>query len=61
MQSSNNNISPGSAFARMRRIVDIECTVCKKGFRGSVRTKYCSERCKQAAKFARQKAKQTKT
>jgi predicted nucleic acid-binding Zn ribbon protein len=49
--------SPGAALAAMRPTRAYRCQVCGKFFTAKDRrAKYCSERCKQAAKYRRTKA-----
>lgn len=46
-------ISPGAALAAQRRIVAHICAHCGLTFQGIKKAVYCSERCKQAAKYRR--------
>jgi predicted nucleic acid-binding Zn ribbon protein len=49
--------SPGAALAAMRPTRTYRCHVCGTTFTAvDRRAKYCSERCKQAAKYRRAKA-----
>ena len=49
--------SPGAALAAMRPTRAYRCLVCGASFTAKDRrAKYCSERCKQAAKYRRVKA-----
>ena len=49
--------SPGAALAAMRPTRTYRCQVCGVTFTAQDRrAKYCSERCKQAAKYRRAKA-----
>jgi len=45
-----------SQLASMRRIVSHTCPVCETEFEGLKRAVYCSEACKQRAKYQRKKA-----
>jgi len=49
--------TPGAALAAMRPTRAYRCLVCGTSFTAKDRrAKYCSERCKQAAKYRRAKA-----
>jgi predicted nucleic acid-binding Zn ribbon protein len=48
--------NPGAALAALRRHVAHTCAVCGKAFSGLSRARYCSNRCRQAAKYARQRS-----
>jgi predicted nucleic acid-binding Zn ribbon protein len=49
--------TPGAALAAMRPTRAYRCLVCGASFTAKDRrAKYCSERCKQAAKYRRAKA-----
>jgi predicted nucleic acid-binding Zn ribbon protein len=49
--------TPGAALAAMRPTRTFRCQVCGVTFTAQdLRAKYCSERCKQAAKYLRAKA-----
>jgi predicted nucleic acid-binding Zn ribbon protein len=50
------NATPGSALSAMRRTTWHICPVCGASFLALARAKFCSNRCKQADKYARQKA-----
>jgi predicted nucleic acid-binding Zn ribbon protein len=53
--------SPGAALAAMRPTRTYRCQVCGTTFTAKDRrAKYCSERCKQAAKYRRTKEAKTK-
>jgi predicted nucleic acid-binding Zn ribbon protein len=50
--------TPGAALAAMRPWRNVRCAVCGKVYQAQdTRACYCSNRCRQAAKYARQKAK----
>lgn len=53
-------ITPGQALAAMREIVDHNCPSCGGEFQGIKKAVYCSEACKQKAKYQRQKEKPPK-
>ena len=53
----NKPSTPGAALAAMRPTRAYRCQVCGATFTAKDRrAKYCSERCKQAAKYRRAKA-----
>ena len=49
--------NPGAALVAMRKIVDSNCWHCGKPIRGVKVKRYCDNRCRQAAKYQRQKSK----
>ena len=50
--------TPGAALAAMRPWRNVRCAVCGKVYQAQdTRATYCSNRCRQAAKYARLKAK----
>ncbi len=51
-------LSAGAALAAKRKIVTHTCPVCGEDFEGTLRAKFCSNRCKQKDKNDRSKAKQ---
>jgi predicted nucleic acid-binding Zn ribbon protein len=52
-----NTFTPGAALAAMRPTRAYRCQVCGATFTAQDRrAKYCSEKCKQAAKYRRAKA-----
>jgi predicted nucleic acid-binding Zn ribbon protein len=51
------NTKPGAALRALRKRYAIVCAVCgAKHETSDARAKYCSNRCKQAAKYQRKKA-----
>lgn len=55
--NATRNTEPGKDLAAMRVRVLHTCPNCSNDFTGIKKARYCSERCRQAAKYARQKAK----
>ena len=53
MTDPNN---PASVLAGMRKTYDHSCKICGDPFTGLERALYCSNSCKQRAKYARMKA-----
>ena len=50
-------MTPAAALRAMRPVKSYTCAVCGAGFTASdARAKYCSNRCRQAAKYQRNKA-----
>lgn len=47
--------NPAAELAAMRKIHEHKCTQCGEPFEGIRQAKYCSEACKQRAKYARKK------
>ena len=49
--------SPAAALRAMRPVLNYTCVRCGRGFTASdARARYCSNRCRQAAKYQRNKA-----
>jgi len=48
--------SPASALAKLRRKVRHKCPVCEKSFVGIKKAVYCSNACRQKAKYRRTRA-----
>lgn len=48
-------MKPGAALAAMRRKIRHRCAQCGKGFRGIATAVYCSNACRQKAKYERAK------
>lgn len=46
----------GAALSALRHTSWHRCQVCEKRFSGIAKAVYCSNRCRQAAKYARKKA-----
>jgi len=51
--------NPAAALNALRRRVDHICPVCEKGFKAIKKAVYCSEACKQKAKYKRSKQNET--
>jgi len=47
--------NPGSNLARMRQRVEKECPVCGGSFKAIKKAVYCSNKCRQKAKYQRAK------
>lgn len=52
----NTALSAGAALASMRKIITHKCPVCNEEFKGTVRAKFCSNRCKQQDKNEKKRA-----
>jgi len=52
---TNNILSPGAALAAQRKKEKKVCPVCNEKFIGIKKAIYCSNRCRQSAKNARNK------
>lgn len=50
--------NPGAELAALREIERKQCTVCGKEIEGLKSKKYCSESCKQKAKYLRKQGKE---
>lgn len=48
-------MKPGAALAAMRRTTWHNCAVCTKRFSGIAKAVYCSNACRQKAKYERRK------
>jgi len=48
--------SPGAALSALRRKTRHTCPICGASFLALTRALYCSNRCRQAAKYARNRA-----
>ena len=53
--TDKDNMSPGSALAAKRKVLVKICPICKTEFKGLKTAIYCSNKCKQKAKYARKK------
>lgn len=49
-------MKPGAALAAMRRTTWHHCPICQKRFAGIAKAVYCSNACRQKAKYRRGKA-----
>lgn len=48
-------MTPGAALSALRRRVPHICPMCRESFTKLKTARYCSDRCKQAAKYRRSK------